>query len=61
MSALHLGEAGKHGAHAEAGGFAAVNAGEEWVGEAVDHLCAVVAFDQRGYAFVGFGGARGMK
>ena len=45
MSALHLGEAGKNGANAEAGGFSAVNAGEEWVGKAIDHLGAVVAFD----------------
>ena len=45
VSALHLGEAGKHGAHAEAGGFSAVDAGEERVGEAVDHLRAVVALD----------------
>ena len=61
MSALHLGEAGKNGAHAEAGGFAAVNAREEWVGEAIDHLRAVVALDERSDAFVGIGGTRGMK
>ena len=46
MSALHLGEAGEDGAHAEVGGFAAVDAGEERVGEAIDHFSAVVALDQ---------------
>ena len=38
MSAFHFGEAGKNGADAEAGGFSAVDAGEERVGEAVDHF-----------------------
>jgi hypothetical protein len=56
--ALHFGDAGKDGADAEAGGFSAVDAGEERVGEAVDHFCAVVARDERGYAFVGFSGVR---
>ncbi len=61
VSALHFGEAGKDGAHAEAGGFSAVDAGEQRVGEAVDHFGAVVALDKRGYAFVGFGCARRME
>src|SRR4029077_8847603 len=61
VSALHLGEAGEDGTDAEAGGFAAVDAGEQRVGEAVDHFGAVVALDQRGYAFIRFGGARGME
>ena len=38
VSALHFGKARKNGADAEAGGFSAVDAGEERVGEAVDHF-----------------------
>ena len=38
VRAFHLREARKNGAHAEAGGFSAVDAGEQRVGEAVDHL-----------------------
>ena len=38
VRALHFGESRKHGADAEAGGFSAINAGEQRVGEAVDHL-----------------------
>ena len=61
MSALHFGEAGKHGAHAEAGSLSAIDSGEERVGEAVDHLRAVMSLDQGGYAFIAIGGAGGME
>jgi hypothetical protein len=61
MSALHFGEARKNSAHAEVGGFSAVDAGEERVGEAVDHLRAIMALDEGCYAFVGIGSAWGMK
>ncbi len=61
VSAFHLGEAGQDCAHAELGGFAAVDAGEERVGEAIDHFGTVVALDERGDAFVCFGGAGRME
>src|SRR5271167_4390635 len=61
VSALPFGEAWKDGAYAEAGGFAAVDAGEQRIGEAVDHFCAVVTLYQGRNAFVGFGCTRRMQ
>ncbi len=61
MSALHLCEAWKDCAHAEAGGFAAVDAGKQRVGEAVYHFGAIVALDERGNAFIAVGCAWRMK
>ncbi len=61
MVAFHLSEAWEDGANAEAGGFAAVDARQERVGKAVDHFGAVVAFDERGNAFIAIGCARRME
>ena len=60
-SALHLSEAWKNGANAEARSFSAVNAGEQRIGEAVDHLGAVVALDERSDGLVVIGGTRRME
>src|ERR1039458_1696164 len=46
---------------AEAGGFPAVDAGEKRVREAVDHLGAVVTFDEGSDGLVVIGGPRGME
>ena len=43
---LHLDELGEDGAGAELGCVAAIDAAEEWVGEAVDGLFAEVALDE---------------
>ena len=63
---FHLCEAREHGANAEVGGFSAVDAGEERVGEAVDHLGTIMAFDECGnglvvIVFVAEAGTRGME
>ena len=61
MSALHFGESRQNRADTEIGGFAPVDAGEQWVGEAVDHFSTVVPLDERCDAFVVLDGAGGKK
>ena len=61
MLGFHLGEAREHGAHAELRRFAAIDAGEQRVSQAIDHLGAVVALDESGDRFVFGGFARRMK
>src|SRR5579863_1023511 len=61
VRAFHLSESRKNGADAEVGGFAAVDAGKQRVGEAVDHFCAVVTLDESGNAFVTAGSTRRKK
>ena len=46
VRAFHLRKARQNRADAEVRGFSAVDAGEQRVGEAVDHLRAVVALDE---------------
>ena len=49
---FHVSEARQHGAHAQLRSFAAVNSGEQRIGEQIDHLGTVVAFDHLGNRFV---------
>ena len=61
MFGFHVGEAREHGAHAEVGRFASIDAGEERIGEQVNHLRSVVTLDHLGHGFVGFGLMRRME
>ena len=61
MRALHFRKSGKNRADAEAGGFSAVDAGEQRIGETVDHLGAVVALDEGRDGLVVIDGARRME
>ena len=49
-------EFGERGGHAEAGGVAGVDAGDERLDEALERLAAQAARGERGDAFVGAGG-----
>ena len=50
---FHLHQAGQDGAGAQFGGVAAIDAGEERIGEPVHGFGAKVALHQRGDSFVG--------
>ena len=52
MAGFHLGKPRQNGAHAELAGFAAIDAGEQRIGQAIDHLRAIVALDQGGHRLV---------
>ena len=55
---LHLGKPRQHRANTELRGLAAVDAGEQRVRQAIDHLRTVVALDQGGNTFVALRPAR---
>ena len=61
VRAFHLRKSWKNRADAEAGGFSAVHAGEQRIGEAVDHLRAVVALDEGRDGLVVIDGPRRME
>ena len=49
---LHLNKLGQHGAHAERGGSASINTGEQRVGETIDDLGSEVALDHLRNGFI---------
>ncbi len=61
MGALHFGESREHGTNTEVCRLAAIHARKKRIGQAIDHLAAVVTFNESRNGFVVFDRARRMK